>query len=73
MRRRDLLGTGVAAVALPNAWAQLGPAPRRVGVLAIEGGQARLAAALAELGVVDGRDIVIVGRSALLRADEVIE
>jgi putative ABC transport system substrate-binding protein len=64
MRRRGLLGSGFAALALPNAWAQSDPAPRRVGLLAIEGGQVLLARAMAELGVVDGRDIVIVGRSA---------
>jgi putative tryptophan/tyrosine transport system substrate-binding protein len=71
MKRRVLLGTGFAAFALPKAWAQSGPALRRVGLLTIaDGGPMALVGALAELGVVDGRDIVIELRSAKGRTDD---
>ena len=69
MKRRGLLASSVAALALPTAWAQSVPGLRRVGLLAIESGQKMLAAPLAELGVVDGRDIVIESRSAAGRIE----
>jgi putative ABC transport system substrate-binding protein len=72
MKRRSLLGQAAGcAMAWPvAAWAQSGQGPRRVGLLDLgDGGRKILPGALAELGVVDGRDIVIESRTAAGRVE----
>jgi putative ABC transport system substrate-binding protein len=71
MKRRLLLQAAAAGwpALLPLA-ARAQPAPRRVAVLDLgDGGRRSLPAALAELGLVEGRDIVIEQRSAAGRVE----
>jgi len=72
MKRRPFL-QHAAAAGLPSLWslrAPAKPAPRRVGLLDLgDGGRRMLPGALAEAGLVEGRDIVIEQRSAAGRVE----
>lgn len=71
MRRRVLLQSGAALAAWPLAHAQGTSVLRRVGVLSVGDTPRDMPRLLAELGMVDGRDIIVDMRSAQGRIENV--
>lgn len=70
MRRRLLLLSAAGLGCLPSARAQTRPSPRRIGLLAIDARSGlALKSALAELGLLDGRDIFIERREGVGRTE----